>query len=78
MNFICNFREALNLYGWKVVEEKTPERLIEFKKVIADELQIPDIDSFVIMKNLPEFCKVNNAEFIPDLSRQVINDFLPK
>jgi len=51
---------------------------MEFKKVIAEELQIHDINSFIIMKNLPEFCKVNNAEFIPDLSKQVINDFLPK
>lgn len=27
MAFVCNFREALNYYGWRFIEKEFPERI---------------------------------------------------
>jgi len=79
MAFVCNLREALNFYGWKYIEQEFPVKMKEIKEKITNSINMLDKEESEtqIICNLPEYCKVNNAEFIPDLSSQFVSEFLP-
>jgi len=55
MAFVCNFREALNFYGWKFIEQEFPIKMKEIKEKITNNMNmIENNNNQQVMCNLPE------------------------